>query len=228
MSIMSNKQLIYAVDDELSIRELYACALENSGYDAVCFADAKQFFAALKDKLPDLILLDIMLDEMDGYEILRAVRYDKRTADIPVIMVSAKGEEISKVKGLNLGADDYIAKPFGVLELGARINANLRKRIVVAQPQTAYKDIEIRENSHVATVSENVLTLTLKEYDLLKLLVEFAPKVVTREQIFDVVWGENYGCETRTLDIHIASLRKSISPSVASIETVRGVGYILK
>ena len=226
---MTDKPLIYAVDDESSIRELYSCALESSGFEAVCFEDARQLFSALASRLPDLILLDIMLEGMDGFEILKAIRSNQTTSAIPVIMVSAKGEEVSKVKGLNLGADDYIAKPFGVLELGARINANLRKRNNV-QPfvQSSYKDILVDDKTHTISIGNAPLTLTLKEYELLKLLVSNAPNIVSREEIFRCVWGENYCGETRTLDMHIASLRKIISESSAYIDTVRGVGYILK
>lgn len=224
---MSDKPLIYAVDDELSIRELYVCALENSGFDVICFEDGKGLFSALKGDMPDLILLDIMLDGMDGYDILKALREDKNTSDVPVIMVSAKGEEISKVKGLNLGADDYISKPFGVLELSARINANIRKKERV-QIKREYKDIAVDCKAHEIKVCGVAIQPTPKEYELIKLLVENAPNVVLRDVIFDTVWGENYGGETRTLDIHIASVRKLLSASSAVIETARCVGYALK
>lgn len=223
----THKTLIYAVDDEMSIRELYACALENSDYKVMCFENGDSLFDALKSSLPDLILLDIMLDGMDGYEILETIRHDKNLADIPIILVSAKGEEVSTVKGLNLGADDYIAKPFGVLELVARINANIRKKIR-AKSKIEYKNIVVNEKTHAITVNGDVIQTTLKEYDLIKLLVENATNIVKRTNIFNVVWGENYGGETRTLDIHMASVRKLLSSSSATIETVRGVGYILK
>lgn len=224
---MTNKPLIFAVDDELNIRELYTCALQNAGFDIVCFDDGNKLFDALKKDTPELILLDIMLDGADGYEILKSLRADGRTSNIPVIMVSAKGEEISKVKGLNLGADDYIAKPFGVLELIARINANIRKKQCDRQA-TAFKDIEIDEKAHQIKVCGNIIQPTLKEYELIKLLVGNAPDVVLRDAIFDNIWGDNYGGETRTLDIHIASIRKLLQASSAAIETIRGVGYALK
>lgn len=217
------QKLIYAVDDEENIRELYACALKNAGYDCHCFENGEALFSALKDKTPALILLDVMLDGADGFAILERLKGGAfRT--IPVIMVSAKGEEMSKVKGLNLGADDYIAKPFGVLELLARVNANLRK---VSRAACSYGGLVVDEGKHEISVSGVPLTLTRKEYELLKLLIAYAPDLVEREEILRRVWGEDYLGETRTLDIHIASLRKAISGGEAKISTVRGVGYRL-
>lgn len=220
------KKCIFAVDDEENIRELYGVALKSAGFDCFCFVDGDSLFAALKNDKPDLILLDIMLDGADGYSILQKLKDSPATRNIPVIMVSAKGEEISKVKGLNMGANDYIAKPFGVLELVARINANLRKTDTYSA--LSYSDVNIDEGKHSVTVADKTVTLTLKEYELLKLLVINAPNLVSRETMINTVWGENYFGETRTLDIHIASLRKALSESSASINTVRGVGYFLK
>lgn len=219
------KQLIYAVDDEESIRELYGAALLNAGYDCSAFVGADDLFSALKLRRPALILLDIMLDGMDGYEILRKLKENVQYSSIPVIMVSAKGEEISKVKGLNMGADDYISKPFGVLELIARIKANLRKTSPAA---LSYADICVDELKHEVTVCGNRVSVTVKEYELLKLLIVNASNVVTRDKILNAVWGEDYFGESRTLDIHIASLRKAIAASAAKIITVRGVGFLLK
>lgn len=225
---MAEKQLIYAVDDEENIRELYMCALKNAGFDAECFDGEKTLFSALQKKNPDLILLDIMLDGADGYEILARLKKDVKTREIPVIMVSARGEEMSKVKGLDLGADDYIAKPFGVLELIARVKANLRKNRAHAAT-LQFGDIEINENRREISANGQILTLTLKEYELLKLLVSLAPNVIKREEILSAIWGEDYFGETRTLDIHIASLRKVLlkSGSNVAIQTVRGVGFHL-
>ncbi len=224
-SIMSDKRLIYAVDDELSIREVYRYAIGGAGFDIQCFENGEGLFSAINAKLPDLILLDIMLDGADGYEILSALRRNPLTADIPVIMVSAKGEEIDKVRGLDLGADDYLAKPFGVLELIARINAKLRK----TKPDgvLTYADIVMDGDSRSVTVAGNPVSLTLKEYSLLRLFLSSPGKVLGRDLLLDSVWGVNYG-ETRTLDIHIGQLRKELSGSAASILTVRGVGYMLK
>ena len=224
---MKNKQLIYAVDDEKSIRDLYDCALESSGFLVKCFENAEALFEAIETEMPDMCLLDIMLDGMDGYEILFKLRAEKETANIPVILISAKGEEISKVKGLNLGADDYIEKPFGIMELVARINANLRRVVTATSSKTEYKDIHINDAAHEISAAGRVVELTLKEYELLKELVASAENVITREDLLNSVWGPNYG-ETRTLDMHIASLRKAISDSEAQINTIRGVGYLLK
>ena len=224
-SIMSDRRLIYAVDDELSIREVYRYAIGGAGFDIQCFENGEGLFSAINAQLPDLVLLDIMLDGADGYELLSALRRNPLTADIPVIMVSAKGEEIDKVRGLDLGADDYLAKPFGVLELIARINAKLRK----TKPDgvLTYADIVMDGDSRSVTVAGNPVSLTLKEYSLLRLFLSSPGKVLGRDLVLDSVWGVNYG-ETRTLDIHIGQLRKELSGSAASILTVRGVGYMLK
>lgn len=224
-SIMSDRRLIYAVDDELSIREVYRYAIGGAGFDIQCFENGEGLFTATNAQLPDLVLLDIMLDGADGYELLSALRRNPLTADIPVIMVSAKGEEIDKVRGLDLGADDYLAKPFGVLELIARINAKLRK----TKPDgvLTYADIVMDGDSRSVTVAGNPVSLTLKEYSLLRLFLSSPGKVLGRDLLLDSVWGVNYG-ETRTLDIHIGQLRKELSGSAASILTVRGVGYMLK
>ncbi|HQC55025.1 MAG TPA: response regulator transcription factor [Clostridia bacterium] len=224
---MENKQLIYAVDDEKSIRDLYDCALASSGFAVKCFENAETLFKAIEEQKPDMCLLDIMLDGMDGYEILFKLRAESETSNIPVILVSAKGEEISKVKGLNLGADDYIEKPFGIMELVARINANLRRVVTKTVSKIQYKDIFINDAAHEISIADNVVELTLKEYELLKHLVANAENVVTREDLLNTVWGPNYG-ETRTLDMHIASLRKALSDSETQINTIRGVGYLLK
>lgn len=222
---MSGRRLIYAVDDELSIREVYRYAIGGAGFDIQCFENGEGLFTAINAQLPDLVLLDIMLDGADGYELLSALRRNPLTADIPVIMVSAKGEEIDKVRGLDLGADDYLAKPFGVLELIARINAKLRK----TKPDgvLTYADIVMDGDSRSVTVAGNPVSLTLKEYSLLRLFLSSPGKVLGRDLLLDSVWGVNYG-ETRTLDIHIGQLRKELSGSAASILTVRGVGYMLK
>ena len=224
-SIMSDRRLIYAVDDELSIREVYRYAIGGAGFDIQCFENGEGLFTAINAQLPDLVLLDIMLDGADGYELLSALRRNPLTADIPVIMVSAKGEEIDKVRGLDLGADDYLAKPFGVLELIARINAKLRK----TKPDgvLTYADIVMDGDSRSVTVAVKPVSLTLKEYSLLRLFLSSPGKVLGRDLLLDSVWGVNYG-ETRTLDIHIGQLRKELSGSAASILTVRGVGYMLK
>ena len=220
---MENQTLIYAVDDENSIREVYRYALISAGFTPECFSCGEELFIAIKKSLPKLIILDIMLDGEDGYEILSRLKASPKTANVPVIMVSAKTTEIDKVRGLDLGADDYISKPFGVLELIARIKAKLRKSTPVANV-ISYKGITINDDERTVTINGKVKELTLKQYELLKLLVSEPQKVLPRDDILDKVWGENYG-ETRTLDIHVGALRKIIADSGAKIATVRGVGY---
>ena len=223
------KQAVFAIEDDAAIRELFELSLENE-FECRCFCDGARFFEALPQGMPDLILLDIMLPGEDGFAILSRLKGDTSTAHIPVIMVSAKGEEISKVKGLNMGADDYIAKPFGVLELVARVKANLRKGgRAAASDGASYKDISIDFAKHRVVVNGAQVQTTLKEYNLLRLLCENSEKVQGREAIFSEVWGESFIGETRTLDIHIKELRKKLSESgsEAAIQTIRGVGYML-
>ncbi len=220
---MENQTLIYAVDDETSIREVYRYALISAGFTPECFSCGEELFIAIEKSLPRLIILDIMLDGEDGYEILSRLKASPKTANVPVIMVSAKTTEIDKVRGLDLGADDYISKPFGVLELIARIKAKLRKSTPVANV-ISYKGITINDDERTVTINGKVKELTLKQYELLKLLVSEPQKVLPRDDILDKVWGENYG-ETRTLDIHVGTLRKIIADSGAKIATIRGVGY---
>lgn len=220
------KKLIYAIDDEQSIREIYEYALKNAGYEVKTLSGSKELFEQLAIAVPDLIILDIMLEGQDGYAILQILKSKLNTQNIPIIMVSAKTTEIDKVKGLDLGADDYIAKPFGIMELVARINAKLRN-IKPNKRVFSYKDVFVDDDKHTVIIEKKEVQLTLKQYELLKLLVINAEKVVERDVLLDKVWGENYG-ETRTLDIHIGDLRKMLCDSAAEIVTVRGVGYMLK
>jgi len=222
------KQVIYVVEDDMALQELYTYTLEAE-FDCTCFSDGKSFFESLEGNLPDLVLLDIMLPDNDGFEILSQLKSKEATASIPVIMVSAKGEEISKVKGLNMGADDYISKPFGVLELIARIKANLRKSPKNTAQYITFKDITIDLSKHEIIVNNAKIQATLKEYNLLHLFCENAEKVLDRETIFVKVWGDSFYGETRTLDIHIKELRRKLADarSEASIKTIRGVGYML-
>ena len=210
------------------LQELYSYSLENE-FDCHCFDDGVSLFEALKNGNPDLIILDIMLPGDDGFTILSRLKDSKLTSHIPIIMISAKGEEITKVKGLNMGADDYIAKPFGVLELVARIKANLRKNGKTASDNIEYKDVAIDKSRHCITTAGKLIQTTLKEYNLLSLLCENAGKVQTRDVIFSSVWGDNFIGETRTLDIHIKELRKKLAEaeSEVNIQTIRGVGYML-
>ncbi|MCL1834730.1 MAG: response regulator transcription factor [Oscillospiraceae bacterium] len=222
------KQTIFAVEDDAAIQELYTYSLADD-FDCRCFYDGESFFDALAGCVPDLVLLDIMLPGEDGFAILSRLKSESKTALVPVIMVSAKGEEITKVKGLNMGADDYIAKPFGVMELVARVKANLRKNPKNDAAGSSFKDIAIDYAKHRINVNDTPIRTTLKEYNLLSLLCENAEKVLDREYIFREVWGEGFMGETRTLDIHIKELRKKLSgaQSSAAIQTIRGVGYML-
>jgi len=223
------KQLIYIVEDDSALQELYQYSLENE-FQCICFDNGESFFEAIsKGKQPDLILLDIMLPGDDGFAILSRLKNEKSTRAIPVLMVSAKGEEVSKVRGLNLGADDYIAKPFGVLELIARIKANLRKKVKHTVSNSSFKDLEIDHSKHQITTNGALLQMTLKEYNLLSLLCENAESVQPREVIFTEVWGDTFVGESRTLDIHIKELRKKLSDAGSDvvIKTIRGVGYML-
>jgi two-component system alkaline phosphatase synthesis response regulator PhoP len=213
------------------LQELYIYSLENE-FDCRCFDGGDSFFDALETEIkrPDLVLLDIMLPGDDGFAILSKLKSNKSTADIPVVMVSAKGDEILKVKALNMGADDYMSKPVGVLELTARIKANLRKNSKLSAAENIiYKDVVIDVLKHRITVNGRQIQTTLKEYNLLSMLCVNSEKVQERENIFKEVWGEYYIGETRTLDIHIKELRKKLaeSNSAAFIQTVRGVGYML-
>ena len=223
------KHMIYAVEDDPALQEIYQYSLEDD-FDCRCFDDGASFFDALaKRSAPDLILLDIMLPGDDGFAILARLKENKTTAHIPVIMVSAKGEEVSIVRGLNMGADDYMAKPFGILELIARIKANLRKSGNETAGSTIYKDIVVDHARRRVIANGIHVQTTLKEYNLLCLLCENPEKVQEREKIFNALWDSNFIGETRTLDVHIKELRKKLSEarSEAVIQTIRGVGYML-
>ena len=221
------KKQIFIVEDEASLQQLYNYALENE-FNCFCFSDGKSFFEKIAENKPDLIILDVMLPGEDGFDILKQLKNKKKTSHIPVIMVSAMGDEISKVKGLNMGADDYMAKPFGVLELVARIKANLRKNTEKIN-EIIFKDININLLRHEITVSNTAIHTTLKEFNLLFLLCKNANEVQERDKIFNEVWGESFMGETRTLDIHIKELRRKLAEAGSSVEikTIRGVGYIL-
>lgn len=223
------KYSIYVVEDDNSIRDLYEMAFDNDEFACTSFTRAEDLFDALKDSKPNLIILDIMLPGIDGLTALKQLKSDQSTSDIPVIIASAKGDEDSKVRGLDIGADDYIAKPFGMLELIARVKANLRK-ISYRKADTSIisaGEITINDAEHIVTVNGEQVVITLKEYNLLKLLMNRIDNVISREVILKEVWGYDFVGETRTLDMHIKSLRAKLGvyTQMPYIKTVRGVGY---
>ncbi len=220
--------MIYIIEDDADIREMERYALKNSGYETQGFTDADSFFRAVEKALPDLVLLDIMLPGRDGLSVLRSLRQSDRTRDVPVIMVTAKGSELDKVKGLDLGADDYLTKPFGVLELVSRVKALLR-RTASREPGDVLRcgEIVLEDERRSVSVGGAPVTLTFKEYELLKLLMRNQGIVLTREKIMDNVWGFDFEGESRTVDMHIKTLRRKLGDAGAAIQTVRNVGYKL-
>lgn len=221
--------LIYVVEDDKSIQEIETFALTNVGYQVEGFLSAKEFYDALNTEVPDLILLDIMLPDEDGLSVLKKLRAREETAMLPIIMVTAKTTEIDKVKGLDMGADDYMTKPFGVMELISRVKAMLRRS---AKPEEKEKilrlgNVVLDREKHTVTVNGNNCELTYKEYELLKLLMTNAGIVTTREVILDRVWGIDFEGESRTLDMHIKTLRQKLKEEGSLIRTVRNVGYIM-
>ncbi len=220
--------MIYVVEDDKNIQEIECFALKNAGYEAVGFDMAKDFYQALDKKLPELILLDIMLPDEDGLQVLRKLRMNKTTVLIPVIMVTAKTTEIDKVKGLDMGADDYLTKPFGVMELISRVKALLRRSVSVRQKEVyEFEDICLNDSRHEVYAGQNKCDLTYKEYELLKYLLVNAGLVLTRDRIMEEIWGTDFTGESRTLDMHIKTLRQKLGASGKLIQTVRNVGYSL-
>lgn len=222
--------MIYCVEDDAGIRELVVYTLQNTGLEARGFADGAALFEALRTEKPQLILLDIMLPGEDGITILRRLRAAQETARLPVILVTAKNTEYDKVIGLDSGADDYIAKPFGMMELVARIRAVLRRSGgESAEGESSHVlvagSICVDERAHTVHVGENEVQLTLKEYQLLCLLMKNRGAVLTRDVLLENIWGYGNESETRTVDVHIRTLRQKLGPGGSMIETVRGVGY---
>lgn len=222
--------LIYVVEDDKNIQEIETFALSGSGYQTEGFDDAAQFFTALEKILPDLIILDVMLPDKDGISVVKKLREREDTARIPVLMVTAKTTEIDKVKGLDSGADDYMTKPFGVMELISRVKALLRRSNASEKAKErvlTLGGITLDSERHLVTVNGSVCELTYKEYQLLKLLMSNAGMVTTRQVILDRVWGTDFEGESRTLDMHIKTLRQKLKEEGSMIKTVRNVGYIM-
>jgi len=218
--------MIYYVEDDANIRELVIYTLNQTGLAAKGFSDAPAFFAASAEEKPTLILLDIMLPGEDGLTILKKIRANASTTSIPVMMITAKTTEFDKVSGLDLGADDYITKPFGMAELVARVKALLRRSGMKASAERlSHGELVVDIAKHTVTVGTQNVILTYKEFSLLACLMENAGRAYTREQLLETVWGYDYEGGTRTVDVHVQTLRTKLGTSGRFIETVRGVGY---
>ena len=221
--------MIFCVEDDNSIRDLMVYTLNIAGFDAMGFADPASFWEAMRDTVPELSVLDIMLPGEDGISMLKKLRAAPTTAKIPVIMATAKGTEYDRVIGLDLGADDYLTKPFGMMEMVSRIRAVLRR----ASPKTApavlrQGSILLDESRHTVEVDHHAVSLTLKEYELLRLFMENPGQVFTRDRLLAAVWGGEYYGETRTVDVHVGTLRTKLGAAGELLQTVRGVGYKLE
>ena len=221
--------MIWCVEDDTAIRDIEVYALQSTGFEARGFADGDSFWAALQQERPELVVLDVMLPGADGVELLKRIRSTAGLEDLPVIMATAKGAEYDKIQSLDLGADDYVVKPFGVMELISRIKAVLRRY----QPAPVQKLLKlgglcVNLDEHTVTADGERVALTYKEYELLRLFLSHPGAAFTRDQLFAQIWGEDYVGETRTVDMHIRTLRQKLGPYGRFIETVRGVGYRLE
>ncbi len=221
--------MIWCVDDDSTIREIEVYTLEQTGFEARGFADGISMLEALKADIPELIILDIMMPEMDGLEVLKKLRSESAYKNIPVIMATAKGTEMDKIGGLNSGADDYLVKPFGVMEMVARVKAVLR-RTTKENPYDELRigTITLKEKAHKVTADGENVELTHKEFEMLKLFLNNPNMVFTREQLMSQIWGMDYIGETRTVDMHIKTLRQKLGNAGNQIKTVIGVGYRLE
>ena len=221
---------IYYVEDDTSIRELVLYALKTAEFQVMGFENAASFYKRMKEQQPDLILLDIMLPDEDGISIVKKMREDARLSDVPVILVTAKGTEIDKVRGLDAGADDYIAKPFGILEMISRVKAVLRrsKSQEASVEELSAGNIRMNVEKHRVYVDDELIELTYKEFELLRVFLSNAGNVMPRNLLMDRVWGTTFEGESRTLDMHIKTLRKKLGEAGERIHTVRNVGYRLE
>ena len=219
--------LIYIVEDDTDIRELESYAMKSSGYEVQSFGESKSFFKACTAEIPQLVILDVMLPDFDGLSVLEKMRKDAVTKNVPVILVTAKGSEMDKVKGLDMGADDYITKPFGMMEFIARVRAVLRRAGKEEKENDVLEtgDLQIQVKQHQVLAKGEKVTLTLKEFELLKFLMENKGIVLTRDRLLGHVWGYDFDGETRTVDVHVRTLRQKLGECGELIETVRGVGY---
>ncbi len=221
--------MIWCVEDDAAIRDIEVYALQSMGFEARGFEDGASFWKALQTERPELVVLDVMLPGIDGIELLRKIRSDALLSDLPIIMATAKGTEYDKIRSLDLGADDYVVKPFGVMELVSRIKAVLRRyKGVGVQKLLKLEELTLNLNEHTVSINDERIQLTYKEYELLRLFLSHPGTAFTREQLFNEVWGEDYIGETRTLDMHIRTLRQKLGVYGKYIETVRNVGYRLE
>lgn len=221
--------MIYCVEDDISIRELIVYTLKLSGFEALGIERGEELFAKLEEEIPELIILDIMLPGEDGLTILKRIRMMEVYSDIPVIMATAKGSEFDRVKGLDMGADDYLSKPFGMMEMVSRVKAVLRRgRQKEPLSELCFSSIQMDLQKRTTEVDGKPVDLTLKEYELLKLFLENPGIVFTRQQILEKIWGDDFLGASRTIDVHIGTLRNKLGESGHCIRTVHGVGYCLK
>lgn len=218
--------MIWCIEDDASIRDIEIYTLLSTGFEAKGFENGKEAFEALKDEQPDLILLDVMMPEMDGIEFLRKVKSSSVFCDIPIIMATAKGSEYDKVKSLDMGADDYLVKPFGMMEMVSRIKAVLR-RCKPKQKDNLLEmgDLVLNQEERTLLINEEKVALTYKEFELLQLFLSHPGKVYTRDVLYNEIWGSDYIGESRTVDMHIRTLRQKLGNYGEMIETVRNVGY---
>ena len=218
--------MIWCVEDDIGIRDMELYTLESVGFHAKGFGDSEEFFVALENETPELVILDVMLPGKDGIEILKELKATPKTKDIPVIMATAKGMEYDKIQSLDLGADDYLVKPFGMMEMVSRIKAVLRRCNPKGKENVLQMgQLMLNMDNRIVTIDGERVSLTYKEFELLNMFLENPGKAYTREQIFNRVWGEDYVGESRTLDMHIRTLRQKISVYGELIQTVRHVGY---
>ena len=221
--------MIFCVEDDENIQELIIYSLKTIGHDAIGFSCVEQFFAELAKTIPQMILLDIMLPEQDGLSILKKLKSSAATKDIPVIMLTAKSSEFDKIKGLDLGADDYITKPFGVMELLSRVKAVLRRcEKTVKTDVIKAGEVHIYKMNRTVTVKGEDIALSFKEFELLHLLMNNPNIVFTRENLLSSIWGYDYDGESRTVDVHIRTIRQKLGDNADIIHTVRNVGYVVK
>ncbi|MBO5468653.1 MAG: response regulator transcription factor [Lachnospiraceae bacterium] len=220
--------MIYMLEDDTSIQNFVLYTLKNTGFEAEGFERPSDFWKRMEEQIPDLLLLDIMLPEEDGMEILKKIRENRKTKNLPVIMLTAKGTEYDKVLGLDSGADDYVAKPFSMMELMSRIKALLRRSEVKEEKNDTYQvgPLYVSISKHVVKVKEEEITsLTYKEFELLSLLLQHQETVLSRDQILQSIWGYDFDGESRTVDVHVRTLRQKLGEAGKLIETVRGFGY---